>query len=292
MYRDELRDGIGGLQTVVLTAPDGLSECHIVPERGALVTRFRVGDDEVLYLDEATLADRTKNVRGGIPVLFPIAGKLPNDSYEAHGRTWKLTQHGFGRRLPWTIVERGSDGHRAWLECRLESSDETLAVFPWRFAVTIRFVLQGAQLSLDTRIENRDTTMMPHALGFHPYFRVPDAQKAQSGVRTDAKVALDNTTGQQVLVRKLDFTAKELDLHLQGHSTPGTLVRRADLPRIGLSWSPTFTMLVLWTLAGKDFICVEPWEAPGGALAKQAHVPVLAPGQSIDLVFQITDGVR
>jgi galactose mutarotase-like enzyme len=292
MYTDAIHPGVGGFPTVVLASPDGLSEVHIVPERGALVTRFRVGDDEVLYLDEATLADPTKNVRGGIPVLFPFAGKLPNDSYEAHGRTWTLTQHGFARRLPWRLVERGSDSTHAWLECLLESNEETLAVFPWKFALALRFKLSGAQLTLDTRIENRDTTPMPHALGFHPYFFVPDALKGQSGVRTDAKVALDNTTGQQVLVRKLDFTVKELDLHLQGHSTAGTLVRRSGKPRLALDWSPLFTTLVLWTVAGKDFICVEPWEAPGGTFAKHGHAPVLAPGQSLDLVFELTDGVR
>ena len=47
----------------------------LVPERGAIVTALRVGDRDVLYLDRATLEDPTKNVRGGIPVLFPYAGK-------------------------------------------------------------------------------------------------------------------------------------------------------------------------------------------------------------------------
>jgi len=292
MYSDEERIGIGGLQTIVLTAPGGAAECHIVPERGGLVTRFRVGSDEVLFLDEASLADRTKNVRGGIPVLFPMAGRLPEDRYEVHGQTFKLTQHGFARRLPWEILERGSNSDRAWLECRLVSSAETLAAFPWPFVLTLRFSLEENRLTLDTNILNSGTEPMPHALGFHPYFRVPDAMKASSGVRTDAKLALDNTTGQRVQIRKLDFTVKELDLHLQGHSVPGTHVRRGDLPKIGLGWSPAFTTLVLWTLAGRDFICVEPWEVPAGVFASREHAPVLAPGQSLDLVFSITDAAR
>ena len=40
---------------------------EVVPERGALVTALRVGTRDVLYLDPETLADPTKNVRGGIP---------------------------------------------------------------------------------------------------------------------------------------------------------------------------------------------------------------------------------
>jgi galactose mutarotase-like enzyme len=90
-----------------------------------------------------------------------------------------------------------------------------------------------------------------------------------------------------VQIGQLDFTVKELDLHLIGHTTPGTLLRRANLPGVRLAWSPSFTTMVLWTLAGRDFICVEPWEAPAGALATRQHLPVLAPGQSIDMTFSI-----
>lgn len=292
MYKDEIRAGIGGLPTCILQSPGGAAECHVIPERGGLVSRWRVGTDEVLYLDEASVADRTKNVRGGIPVLFPHSGRLPGDRYVAHGKELSSPQHGFGRKLAWTLVEHGSDGHHAWVVQSLSSSPETLASFPWPFAVTMRVSLAENELTLDTRIENTGTEPMPHVLGFHPYFRVADAAKARVGVRTDAKEALDNTNGQRVQIRQLDFTQREMDLHLIGHSTPGTLVRRGDDPTIALRWSPMFTQLVLWTLQGKDFVCVEPWEAPASAFATKEHLPVLAPRQSIDLVFSIATGVR
>jgi len=43
----------------------------------------------VLALDEATLRDEAKNVRGGIPILFPAPGKLQG------GRTLRI-EHLFG----------------------------------------------------------------------------------------------------------------------------------------------------------------------------------------------------
>ena len=76
---------------ITLRADEALAE--VVPERGAICSRLRIGGSEVLYLDPATLADPTKNVRGGIPVLFPIAGKPDPGS--------ALKQHGFARNLPW-----------------------------------------------------------------------------------------------------------------------------------------------------------------------------------------------
>src|SRR4051794_23759870 len=77
------------------------SRVEVIPERCALVTSFRVGDREVLYLDPATLVDPAKNVRGGIPVLFPMAGKLANERYAVDGREYSMKQHGFARNRAW-----------------------------------------------------------------------------------------------------------------------------------------------------------------------------------------------
>jgi galactose mutarotase-like enzyme len=57
----------------------GHAEATIAPHRGAIVTSLRIAGRELLYLDRATFDDPSKNVRGGIPVLFPTPGKLAND---------------------------------------------------------------------------------------------------------------------------------------------------------------------------------------------------------------------
>ncbi len=62
------------LETIALES--GSSRVLVAPSRGAIITRLSVGDRQVLYLDESTLLDPSKNVRGGIPVLFPSPGRL------------------------------------------------------------------------------------------------------------------------------------------------------------------------------------------------------------------------
>ena len=66
---------------------------EVVPSRGAIVAGLRIGGTEVLYLDRATLDDPAKNVRGGIPVLFPFAGKLADGTLGLTGT--KMKQHDF-----------------------------------------------------------------------------------------------------------------------------------------------------------------------------------------------------
>lgn len=255
---------------------------EVVPERGALVTRFALDGREILHLDESTLADPAQNVRGGIPVLFPMAGRLPGDVYRVDGREYRMKQHGFARNLPWTAVST-ADG----LSLRLESSAETRAVFPWDFAAVLRVGLLANVLGVVLRVENLSASAMPFHAGFHPYFRVDDAAKAATRVDTDALRAWDNVTQSVVEVGEPDFTVEELDLHLLDHHPPGTALHVPDRPPLRLEWRDPVRVMVLWTKRGKDFVCVEPWTGRAGALASGEPLPWIAPGASAELWLRI-----
>src|SRR5438874_1631584 len=80
---------------VTLSDSSAKSEVVIAPKRGAIVTSFRVDGRELLFMDESTLHDPAKNVRGGNPVLFPAPGKLEGDAWAWGGRRGAMKQHGF-----------------------------------------------------------------------------------------------------------------------------------------------------------------------------------------------------
>jgi galactose mutarotase-like enzyme len=83
-----------------------------------------------------------------------------------------------------------------------------------------------------------------------------------------------------------DLTAAEVDLHLLDHgSTEGSLVT-GDLA-VALRGSAEFTRWVVWTLRGRDFVCVEPWTCPGNALNTGEGLIVLAPGEARALKLTI-----
>jgi galactose mutarotase-like enzyme len=246
---------------IALRAGDAVAE--VVPERGALCSRLRLGGGEVLYLDPATLADAQKNVRGGIPVLFPIAGKPPEGS--------ALKQHGFARNAQWEAVRAGE----ARLECHLRSGPRDGYPFAWD--ALLAFTLSESALRLDFTLHNTGDGAQPFQLGFHPYFSVPDKRAAR--VETQATQAYDNLTGATGAYAPPDFTQGEIDLHLLDHRDSGTVLHRTPAPPVRLSWSPELQRMVLWTLPEKPFICVEPWTTRGALQ--------LAPGQTQILSFQI-----
>lgn len=256
---------------IALRSGEALAE--IEPARGALCARLRLAGEEILYLDAETLRDPAKNVRGGIPVLFPIAGKLPP------GSRFALRQHGFARTLPWEAVRCGPSR----LECRLRT--EARDDFPFPTDALLAFELAERALLLEFTLHNPGDEALPFQLGFHPYFAVAD--KARARLDTGATRAFDNLAGATGPLPQLDFTQAELDLHLLDHRQSGTVLHRPPGAPVRLRYSPEFRTLVLWTLGGRDFICVEPWTAPAGALASGAGILRLAPGERRTLSFEI-----
>jgi galactose mutarotase-like enzyme len=250
---------------------------HVAPARGGMVTRFSVGDDAVLFLDESTLRDPSKSVRGGIPVLFPIAGKLPGGRYEVEGRTYAMKQHGFARDLPWTVVEESS-GEQASVTLALDATDATRAVYPFEFALRFTYRLRGGVLAVEQSFENRGDAPMPIQPGLHPYFFVPDATKGDARVDTDATRAYDNRTGHEVPApRPIALAGQEVDMFLLDHRPRETVLHRPGRPAVRVAFGDDQGVLVVWTLPGRDFVCVEPWRTMAGALAN-GTAPRVAPG--------------
>ena len=253
------------------------SRVVISPERGAIVTSFSVGGRELLYLDETTLHDSSKNVRGGIPILFPTPGKLENDKWRRANRHGALKQHGFARTHGWTVLE-SSESSAAEITLRLSADEQTRAQFPWDFQADFRFSLEGRRLRVLTKLRNSSSALLPFALGFHPYFKVTD--KAHARVVTSATKAYDNLTKQTGPLKAIDLTAPEVDLQLLDHGSSHCALELGDGSRMELRGSPEYWLWVIWTLKGKDFVCLEPWTAPGNALNSGDHLLEVEPGRT------------
>ncbi|MET0660792.1 MAG: galactose mutarotase [Steroidobacteraceae bacterium] len=272
-------DDIGPL--IRLNDPRSAATAVIAPERGAIVTSFSIGGRELLYMDTETLRNQSKNVRGGIPILFPSPGKLERDQWQIGKKTGSMKQHGFARNLPWAIGNRSAQT----ATLLLESSDVTLAQFPWPFRAELEIGVQDACLRLVTRISNTGQERMPYALGFHPYFHVTD--KAGARISSRATRALDNVLKAVVPFSGFDLTRSEVDLHLLDHPDTHATLQLADGAKITVRATADFVRWVVWTVQDRDFVCVEPWTAPGNALNTGEHLIELPPGDTHESRMEI-----
>jgi galactose mutarotase-like enzyme len=277
------------LETVKLE--DGESVAYLAPGRGGMVTRFEVGSRPVLFLDEATLLDETKNVRGGVPVLFPSPGPLAGGRFDRDGRSGAMRQHGFARERAWSVEEAGRARPRAReVTLSLASDDATRAQFPWAFRASYRYALAGTTLRIEQRFENRGAAPMPFAAGFHPYFCVPDAEKSAARIPTGATRAWDNVAKREIALEPgapIALAGREVDLHLVDHGAARAELVLGGGERVVVSGSPAFSRWVIWTLPGRDFVCLEPWTAPANALNTGESLMVVPPGEARELWTEI-----
>lgn len=103
------------------------------------------------------------------PILFPIVGKVRNDTYRVEGKEYHLTGHGFSRHHDYAVVESSATK----LVYKLETNDTFLEVYPYHFALYVTYELIDNTLSCTMLVENTDTKDIYFQVGGHPAFACP-----------------------------------------------------------------------------------------------------------------------
>lgn len=277
----------GQYKTYILTDQEHAARLEVVPERGGIITRWQVQDQELLYLDAERFAHPELTVRGGIPILFPICGNLPNNSYTHQGQTYTLKQHGFARDLPWTVVDEASQDYAA-ITLVLASNDQTRSSYPFEFQLTFTYQLQANTVTLRQCYTNASSQPMPFSTGLHPYFQVPNKNQLQLEIpATQFQDQRDQTL--HPFSGQFDFEADEIDAafrHVVQRSAQ--VIDQQRRLRLSLNYDAVYSTLVFWTLKNKDYYCLEPWTAPRNALNTGEDLIQLEPGATLETIVQLT----
>lgn len=228
----------------------------ILPEKGATAISLQKDGKEFLYCDPENLAS-TERPRCGIPFLFPIFGRLKEGKYTWEDKNYAMEIHGFGHTSPWQVAEHTEDT----LQLVLEDSESSRSQYPFRFRVTLKFQVTEGALTIAQTYENRDTRPMPYNYGFHPYFLTEKLENLR--VETKADTFFDFAVGGKAFghgsVRlTMPEGAPETGAAFMGVHGPTILHNEAEGKRLTMEFDDSIHTHVLWTQAGKRFLCVEP----------------------------------
>ena len=103
------------------------------------------------------------------PVLFPIVGRLRENSYRSGNHSYSLPQHGFARDMKFLVKEETSDK----IVFSLVYSEETLKKYPYKFELQIVYILKGRTLTVHYKVINLQDTDIHFSIGAHPAFTCP-----------------------------------------------------------------------------------------------------------------------
>ncbi|HAE36957.1 MAG: Aldose 1-epimerase family protein [Candidatus Nomurabacteria bacterium GW2011_GWF2_35_66] len=227
------------LKIETIKGPNGC-EVSFCPLRGGIITSLKLNGKELLFLDKETFKNKEVSVKGGIPYLFPNAGPLdPNTKFP------NLAQHGFARNLEWKN-ENTENGFCI----TLVSSEETKKLYPYNFKFSIKGSFnEDSSFTMETEIENlEENEDMPISMGLHPYFNVSNEEK---------KNIKFNFEGGKYVEEQIESWANGKAISIEN---PGVPIE-VEIPGLGTSvidLSKEFKRIWVWSMSGKDFVCIEP----------------------------------
>ena len=227
------------------------------PKRGGVITNWVSDGKEILYFDEKRFMDKTKSIRGGIPILFPICGNL-NTSSSVFGSDYlQFKQHGFARDLQWQF---SFNENQKSLCLFLNESKKTKKYYPFDFELRIEVILKINCLEFEITIYNKTDIAMPINFGLHPYFNVSDFKNLEFidnplNCQNQEKNIISNTLDE---LKNINLGV-DLLMYTSGRSAFRDKIFKRH---VILNHPYPFDLGVIWSDPPRRMICLEPWTSP------------------------------
>lgn len=209
------------------------------------------------------------------PNLFPFVGRLYDKRYTYKGKSYDMMIHGF---VPTSVLE-AVEQSESEVTFELRDSEETRAIYPFRFTFRITYALQGNQLNVTTTVHNDGDETLYYGNGGHPGINVPldeglsfedygiefpvafDARQVvfdDAVLTTDERVPLDLVDGRILPLRHdlFDHDAvvfedmpREVSIR-SAKGTHGVTVTFPEMRYVGFWHMPHLAA---------PYVCIEPW---------------------------------
>lgn len=242
------------------------------------------------------------------PVLFPIVGKLKNNSFQYNSHVYSLTQHGFARDNEFEMISRSENA----ITFELRNNGVTEKVYPFEFNFQIKYAIEKDTVICEYTIRNPSSSDdLFFSVGAHPGFRIPllDTEKF-----TDYTLNFHNSKpffATELADGLLTNSKKELSL-IDGDLTitddlfdkDALVFENSQIDSIGLRSSVSgkgvelvcrnWPYFGIWSKKGcREFICLEPWHGIAdsvdstGDLRNKKGIIQLKPFEEFDCSFSV-----
>jgi galactose mutarotase-like enzyme len=210
------------------------------------------------------------------PVLFPIVGKLNNNSFQWKAKSYPLSQHGFARDNQFQLTEQKND----FLEFSLKYNEDLLKLYPFKFELKISYLLIERQMKVKYVVYNLDEQKIYFSIGGHPAFNCPlfpedkltdyylEFEKKESADTLLLDAGLLNGKIMPVLMDSNTLALSEelfsIDTLLFQNLKSSFVTLRNKKNNYSLKFNfKEFPFLAIWKKKDAPFLCIEPWEGHG-----------------------------
>jgi len=254
--------------TFTLTSENGTA-AQVKTFGGELVSFVKDGQEYVWQGDPA-------HWDGQAPVLFPVVCSPKDGKIAFDGVEYPMPKHGFA----WTREFSPVYISKSVITMELRETAETLAMFPFRFSLTVTYTILDDGFDAEFAVVNLDKKEMTFCIGGHPGFNCPmsDGERFE-----DYALVFKNADGAVVSVTDRGFMndavpkcdklngTNRIGLSYPDFDNDAMIVENLPVKAVKLISEKTghgisfdfegFDALGLWTPDHKEspFLCLEPW---------------------------------
>ncbi len=240
--------------------------------------------------------------------LFPFVGRFAEGKYVVENKEYAMDRHGFARGTEFKMVEQTESS----LVFEIRESEQTLAIYPFKFIFTVKFEIVGKKLVVTYGVKNTGDNTMYFGLGGHPGFNVPfdggefEDYYVEFACEHNPTQVIANDKGLMTAERKvlaledgkiirLEHNLFDNDAIIMQDVCKTIYVKGKNTQRsIKVSY-PEMEYLGLWHMPKTDapFLCVEPWmtlPSPDGApevFETKEHIGVVEKNNTFETFFDI-----
>ena len=208
------------------------------------------------------------------PNLFPVIGCLKDDGFIYHGHEYNCPKHGFFRKNEnVSLIDNLANS----LTFGLKYSEESLKIYPFKFEITICYILEGNKLLVEHKVVNHEDEEMLFSLGGHPGFSCPvnddisyddyylEFEKPETAHTW--RVLQNGLIGRKPVPFFDNSTIINLHSHLfdddalvfKNLNSSKVSLKNNKSPQILTMSFEDFPNLGIWAKPNAEYVCIEPW---------------------------------
>ena len=202
------------------------------------------------------------------PILFPVCGVV---SVKTGDKESAMTKHGFARDKVFACTAQKEDE----ITFCLEYSEETLAIYPFKFKLEVTYKVSGNAITVNNQITNLGDAPMPFALGRHDSFSLKKPvgeyklcfplEECFFSQKTDdigrlKRIYFSFGKGKEFAIPE-NYLTNGQTVIFGGINSEEVELKTADGKPVAKYLFKGIRNLLIWRPEGAQMVCIEPWSA-------------------------------
>ena len=294
------------MHVVTLRDPSSPVAAQFAPDGGMIGTSLTDSGVELLGQRRGLDAYLSAGKTMGIPILYPWANRLGDNTYTAENVTVTLKPgengvrpdpnglpiHGVLAAYPgWRVTAESADELTA--EVDFGADPQLLASFPYPHLLTVTARLAERSLTVRATVTATGDTAVPLCFGFHPYLRLPTVARSDWLIETpplrhfslDDKGLPTGDTSEQP-AKSEPLGDKAFDDGYDQVKDGAVFAVSGGGRRLEVRFEQGYPAAQIFAPPAEDVVCFEPMTAPTDALRRGGYRSA-HPGEPAVAVFSI-----